>query len=179
MASPRFLYFIVWLNDSKEEIMLKGLFKAVFSNTDEREKAVFSDDKLYRVYRSSRDLIDVCEEVSGLKRADISPQNKLSCGLALIGFIDAVSQAHKLSDQQFWNLWDFYAHTLHFSPEETSHLFDYHQTQQVKDPAYQIILFGGELFSKFQGGNSNAILALNLANDRKTFPGIPGKIFDL
>ncbi len=165
----------------KDKHMLKALLKAITEGVPERRKAIYDDKHLWKIYKTFAQvgvMITAGFEIDD--PVEYTEKRRLCCGLVLLGYVDALSQATHLSDRQFLALWDGFSYDAKLPKEEASHVLLYQQRQVTSEPAFQLILAGGQAFVNSARENFEAILAVSsaaLAAAEK--PQFPTRFIDL
>lgn len=137
------------------------LFFGAFAMDVFRKRAVMKDDQLFAVYRPLTDLIRIVHKSIEAAAFDAeSPKGKLAQGLFFMGMVDAASQAAKLSDRQFLELFTAVFHDLDLGDTIKSRVLLFHQSLKTTHPAYAAIMKGGEVYTKFVNGNSGIPLVV-------------------
>ena len=127
-----------------------------------RKRDVLKDDRSFSSYKAVSDLIRIVRRA--VESSDIDPNNpkaKLAQGLFYLGILDAASQAAKLSDEQFLDLFNAIYADLDYEFDEEFRLkiLLFHQSLNTEHGAFPAIMKGGDLFVKFVNGNTMAPIA--------------------
>lgn len=127
-----------------------------------KKKGAMTDDKVFALYRSVSQLIQIIRK--SLEASDIdtnNPKSKLAQGLFFLGMLDAASQVSDMNDGQFLKLFKavFTDLDYEFDEDYQSKLLLFHQSLTTEHGAFPAIMKGGELFTKFAGGNTTAPIA--------------------
>lgn len=132
-----------------------------------KQRGTLKDDKVFSTYKVVSELIRVIRQSFDDDIDITTPKAKLATGLFLLGVVDAASQAASLNDEQFLNLQKAVFVDLDhiYAADFSSRILLFHQSMDIKHPAYAAIMKGGELFTKVANGNATATFAAGVLVD--------------
>lgn len=115
------------------------------------------DDKVFNSYKILHDLIGIIS--NSLKDSDSdmdSSKAKLATALFYFGMVDAASQTSRMKDKQFLNLVKIVFANLDYLFEKSyiDKILLFHQTINTEHAAFQAIMKGGDMLTKFLNGNT-------------------------
>jgi hypothetical protein len=125
-----------------------------------RKRSILAKGDLFSVYKPLHELLQVARKmIETSDRNTSDPKTQLAVALFYMGMIDAASQSARLSDKDFLDLWSNLFKDLDIEEPLRSKTLLFHQSLQTKSPAYEAIMKGGEVYTKFARGNEMAVLA--------------------
>lgn len=120
----------------------------------QRNSTVQTDDKIAAVHQYLLEIIRIIRASLNASGVDMRGEKTfLAQGLFYMGFVDALHQATKMTDDQFIELQKFVFNDLNFNAAFSAKIFLFHQTGQISHPAFKAIMAGGKFFGRLTSGD--------------------------
>lgn len=127
-----------------------------------KKKGAMKDKKVFAVYEIVSKLIRIIRNAVESSNTELNnPKAQLAQGLFFLGVIDAASQAARLNDTQFIDLFTATFTDLEevYTHDYRTRLLSFHQKGDTNQSGFKAIMRGGELYIKFLKGDTLAPLS--------------------